>query len=74
MAKMHLAGRDYPLEQPNLRGIDWWRKTAPLVQDYLPVEASLFLQNEMRFQEEFADLGALLEIISRTGSCRPVSQ
>ena len=55
MAKMHLAGRDYPLEQPNLRGIDWWRKTAPLVQDYLPVEASLFLQNEMRFQEEFAD-------------------
>lgn len=55
MAKMHLAGRDYSLEQPNLRGIDWWRKTAPLVQDFLPAEASLFLQNEMRFQEEFAD-------------------
>lgn len=55
MAKMHMAGRDYSLEQPNLRGIDWWKKTAPLVMDYLPVEASLFLQNEMRFQEEFAD-------------------
>lgn len=74
MAKMHLAGRDYPLEQPNLRGIDWWRKTAPLVQDYLPVEASLFLQNEMRFQEGICRFGSLLEIISRTGSCRPVSQ
>ena len=54
MARMHLAGLDYPMEQPNLRGIDWWRETAPQVQDYLSAEASLFLQNEMFFQDEFA--------------------
>ena len=54
MAKMHLAGKDYPFEQPNLRGIEWWKQTVPLVLAYLPVEASLMLQNEMRFQEEFA--------------------
>ena len=54
MAKMHLAGRDYPLEQPNLRGIAWWRKTVPEVLPFLSTEASFLLQNEMRFQEEFA--------------------
>ena len=54
MAKMHLAGQDYSLQQPNLRGIEWWRRTVPLVLSYLPVEASFMLQNEMRFQEEFA--------------------
>jgi homoserine kinase type II len=26
---MHLAGRDFPLQQPNLRGLPWWRETAP---------------------------------------------
>ncbi len=55
MAKMHLAGSDYPLKQPNLRGIEWWRETVPLVQGYLDSKTSLFLQNEMRFQEAFAN-------------------
>src|ERR1700710_1823456 len=24
LARMHVAGHDFPLQQPNLRGIDWW--------------------------------------------------
>lgn len=55
MAKMHLAGADYALEQPNLRGLSWWQETVPVVHKYLPVKASLMLQNELRHQEDFAE-------------------
>ena len=54
LAKMHLAGRDYPLYQPNLRGLDWWRETAPVVLPYLPADAQDLLRAEMHFQEAFA--------------------
>lgn len=54
MAKMHLAGQDYSLQQPNPRGLEWWKKTVPLILSYLPVKTSFMLQDELRFQEEFA--------------------
>ncbi len=54
LAKMHLAGRDYPLYQPNLRGLDWWRETTPVVLPYLPTDAQDLLRAEMHFQEAFA--------------------
>lgn len=57
MAKMHLAGQDYPLQQPNPRGLEWWKKTVPLVLSYLPADSSFLLQDELRFQEEFAATG-----------------
>ncbi len=31
LARMHLAGRDYPRQQPNLRGLAWWNETVPVV-------------------------------------------
>jgi hypothetical protein len=31
LARMHLAGQDFPLRQPNLRGLDWWIETVPKV-------------------------------------------
>lgn len=54
LAKMHLAAQDYPLYQPNLRGLDWWRETTPVVLPYLPDEAQHLLRAEMHFQEAFA--------------------
>ena len=30
LARMHLAGLDYPREQPNLRGLAWWSETVPV--------------------------------------------
>ncbi len=55
MAKMHLAGQDYALYQPNLRGINWWKQTAPLVRPYLSADTSQMLQEELHFQETFAE-------------------
>ncbi len=54
LAKMHLAGQDYPLYQPNLRGLSWWRETTPVVLPYLPDDAQHLLRAEMHFQEAFA--------------------
>jgi homoserine kinase type II len=54
LARMHLAGRDFPLVQPNLRGLEWWSETAPKVLPFLtPANAGL-LSSEIAFQQRFA--------------------
>lgn len=54
MAKMHIAAKDFSIHQPNLRGLSWWRDTAPVVLPYLPEDGQLLLRSEMAFQEAFA--------------------
>jgi homoserine kinase type II len=54
LAKMHLAAQDFELSQPNLRGLPWWRETAPVVLPYLPAAAQQLLRDEMTFQQAFA--------------------
>ena len=54
LARMHLAARDYPLQQPNLRGLPWWNDTAPRVMPYLGADEAALLQAELAFQNQFA--------------------
>jgi homoserine kinase type II len=54
LARMHLAAQDYPLYQPNLRGLSWWRETTPVVMPYLSDDNQQLLGAEMQFQESFA--------------------
>ena len=54
VAKMHLAARDFPLQQPNLRGLDWWKETTPKVLPYLNPAEDALLRAEMQFQQAFA--------------------
>ncbi len=54
LARMHLAGLDYPRKQPNLRGLDWWNDTVPVVLPYLtPPQRSLIL-GELAYQNHIA--------------------
>jgi homoserine kinase type II len=53
LAKMHLAGRDFPLRQPNLRGLDWWLTAAPQVLPFLSPDNAGLLSSEIAFQQEF---------------------
>jgi homoserine kinase type II len=54
LARMHLAGLDYPRHQPNLRGLDWWNETVPVVLPYLtPTQHSLIL-GELAYQNHIA--------------------
>jgi homoserine kinase type II len=54
LARMHLAGRDFPLQQPNLRGLPWWIATVPRVLPHLDENRAALLQAELAFQQDFA--------------------
>ena len=38
LARMHLAARSFGMRQPNLRGLDWWNETMPVVLPFLQPE------------------------------------
>ena len=54
LARMHLAGRDFPLSQPNLRGLAWWSDTVPVVLPFLTPEQAALLSSELAFQQQLA--------------------
>ncbi|MES2537198.1 MAG: homoserine kinase [Pseudomonadota bacterium] len=54
LAKMHQAGEDFPLYQPNLRGLDWLSETAPIVLPQLTQDCQQLLRTEIHFQQAFA--------------------
>lgn len=54
LARMHLAGQDYPRQQPNLRGLDWWNATVPTVLPFIPEDAAQLLQAELAHQNQLA--------------------
>lgn len=54
LARMHLAGQDFALSQPNLRGLAWWSETVPVVLPFLtPAQAEL-IQAELAYQQQLA--------------------
>lgn len=54
LARMHLAGRDYPRRQPNLRGLPWWNETVPVVLPYTTPEQRSLLLGELAYQNHIA--------------------
>ena len=69
LARTHLAGRDYPLAQPNLRGLPWWEQTAPKVLPFLTPEQSALLENELRDQQAAAASPAWQRLPSGPAHC-----
>jgi len=54
LARMHMAAFDFPLVQPNLRGLDWWVATAPRMLAFLSPANAELLSHEVAFQQAFA--------------------
>ena len=54
LARMHLAGQDFALVQPNLRGLDWVVATAPQVLPHLSSDEAALLRTELAYQSAFA--------------------
>jgi homoserine kinase type II len=50
LARMHLAGRDFPLHQPNLRGLAWWEETVPVIVPYLGEAQRALIASELAYQ------------------------
>ena len=63
VARMHLAARDFPLTQPNLRGLDWWNETTPQVLPFLAPENAALLSAELAFQQQFAASEAYRQLV-----------
>ena len=54
LARMHLAGRDFALRQPNLRGLAWWREVAPQLLPFLDTAQAELVSSELAYQEQLA--------------------
>ena len=64
LARMHLAARDYPLAQPNLRGLSWWNETVPVVLPFLDAAQAALIRSELAYQNHVA-AGALYAALPR---------
>ncbi len=54
LARMHMAGEDFPKRQPNLRGLSWWNSTAPVVLPHITPEQRSLLLSELAYQNHIA--------------------
>lgn len=54
LARAHLAVRDFAPQQPNLRGLDWWRETVPRILPHLDATQAALLTSELHAQEDFS--------------------
>lgn len=59
MARAHLAGRGFGIEQPNLRGLTWWQQTAPGLQEFLTPAQGGLLNAALERQVDLAHGGEL---------------
>ena len=54
LARMHLAGRSFERDQPNLRALPWWNDTAPVVLPHLNAAQAELLHSELAWQNQLA--------------------
>ena len=57
LARMHLVGRDYERQQPNLRGLPWWNQTVPVVVPHIDAAQRALLESELAYQNHVAGMG-----------------
>ena len=58
LARMHLAGREFGMSQPNLRGLSWWNETVPVVLPFISEPETHLLQSELAYQNHVASQSA----------------
>ena len=54
LARMHVAGRDFSRQQPNLRALPWWNETVPVVKPFLGDSQQQLIQSELAYQNHIA--------------------
>jgi homoserine kinase type II len=69
LAKMHLAGQDYKLHQPNLRSLPWWKETIPSVLPHISQSQHELLIDELNTQEAFFNSPSYQELPAGPSHC-----
>jgi homoserine kinase type II len=54
LARLHLAGADFEMTQPHLRGLAWWSETVPVVLPFLTDTQRALMESELAFQQHLA--------------------
>ncbi len=54
LAKMHLAGQHFDVQQPNLRGLGWWNETVPVILPFMDIAQHSLLKGELAYQNHVA--------------------
>ena len=52
LARVHRAGADFTLHQPNLRGLAWWRETVPVLAPLLTPGQRELIEAELAFAQQ----------------------
>src|SRR4051812_24257321 len=53
LAHLHDAALDYPVQQPNLRGLTWWSQAIAVVRPHVGPAVAAQLADELAFQRRF---------------------
>lgn len=64
LARLHLAGRDFPQHQHNLRSLAWWQENVPAILPFLADSQRALIEDELAHQSAFfgsADYASLPE-------------
>jgi len=62
LARTHLAGKSFGMQQPNLRGLDWWRATIPKVLPFLDAGQAELIGRVLDEQTAFAQSDVYREL------------
>jgi homoserine kinase type II len=54
LARMHLAGASFQMQQPHLRGLAWWAETVPVVLPHLQPAQAALITEELAYQQALA--------------------
>ncbi|MDA9491900.1 homoserine kinase [Bradyrhizobium sp. CCBAU 11361] len=54
LTRLHLAGNDYPRQQSNPRGLQWWNEVVSVLGRCVSAGQRLLLSTELTFQNELA--------------------
>jgi homoserine kinase type II len=58
LARMHLAGQDFNMRQPNLRGLSWWNTTLPAILPHVNAGQHSLLLGELAYQNHMSATSA----------------
>lgn len=66
LARMHLAGQDFTLSQPNLRGLAWWNSTLPAILPQVNAAQRSLMLGELAYQNHMSATSAFKALPSGT--------
>jgi len=69
LARLHLEAADFPIRQPNLRGLAWLQQTAPQVLPFLNEGQADMLRNTLSEQAAFAESDTYRALPSGPAHC-----